>query len=107
MAALAWPLKESKAKRLLSELVQYKTTISLALTSDLSRDIEEIRNDMLHLRTALTESQKREVYNWLHATGFCDQMNGKNGKLVDTVASGSMVSPELAKLFGISHRKSS
>jgi hypothetical protein len=35
MAALAWPLKESKAKKLLSELVQHKTTISLALTSDL------------------------------------------------------------------------
>jgi hypothetical protein len=34
MTALAWPLKETKAKKLLQELVQYKMTINLALTTE-------------------------------------------------------------------------
>ena len=34
MAALAWPLKQTRAKSLMGELVQYKTTINLALTTD-------------------------------------------------------------------------
>lgn len=35
LTALAWPLKETKARKLLSELGQHKATISLALTADL------------------------------------------------------------------------
>ena len=34
LAALAWPLKESKAKKLLDEIMRYKMTISLALTTE-------------------------------------------------------------------------
>ena len=33
LTALAWPLKESKARKLLDEMTRYKTTISLALTT--------------------------------------------------------------------------
>lgn len=33
LTALAWPLKESKAHKLLDEMTRYKTTISLALTT--------------------------------------------------------------------------
>lgn len=33
LTALAWPLKESKARKLLDEMARYKTTISLALTT--------------------------------------------------------------------------
>ena len=33
LKALAWPLKESKARKLLDEMMRYKTTISLALTT--------------------------------------------------------------------------
>ena len=33
LTALAWPLKESKARKLLDEMMRYKTTISLALTT--------------------------------------------------------------------------
>jgi hypothetical protein len=32
--SLAWPLKERKAKKLLDEILQYKTTITLALSSE-------------------------------------------------------------------------
>ena len=34
MTALAWPLKQNKANTLLRELVQHKTTINLALTTE-------------------------------------------------------------------------
>jgi len=34
LAALAWPLKENKARRLLSEMMEYKTSIVLALTTE-------------------------------------------------------------------------
>ena len=33
-AALAWPLKVDKARRLLDEIMRYKTTITLAITTD-------------------------------------------------------------------------
>ena len=34
LAALAWPLKEGKARKLLDEISRYKTTVTLALTTE-------------------------------------------------------------------------
>ena len=34
LAALAWPLKENKAKKLLGEISRYKSTITLAITAE-------------------------------------------------------------------------
>jgi hypothetical protein len=34
LAALAWPLKENRARKLVEEVIRYKTTISLALTTE-------------------------------------------------------------------------
>jgi hypothetical protein len=34
VVALAWPLKRGKAKKLLQEIIQHKTTITLALTAE-------------------------------------------------------------------------
>ncbi len=34
LAGLAWPFKETKARKLLAEMIQFKTTISLALTTE-------------------------------------------------------------------------
>ena len=36
LTALAWPLKEKKAQRLLAELTRYKTAIGLALTNSIA-----------------------------------------------------------------------
>jgi hypothetical protein len=35
LTALAWPFKEGKARKLLAEVVQYKTALNLALTADI------------------------------------------------------------------------
>ena len=34
MVSLAWPLKETKARKLLGDILRYKSTITLALTAD-------------------------------------------------------------------------
>ena len=34
LSSLAWPLKEKKARKLLDQIVHYKSTISLAMTSE-------------------------------------------------------------------------
>lgn len=36
LTSLAWPLKETKARKLLEELRRYKTTINLALTTEIA-----------------------------------------------------------------------
>jgi hypothetical protein len=34
LATLAWPLKESRARKLMEEVIRYKSTINLALTTE-------------------------------------------------------------------------
>ena len=36
LATLAWPLKESRARKLMEEVIRYKSTINLALTTEYS-----------------------------------------------------------------------
>ncbi|KXX76563.1 Vegetative incompatibility protein HET-E-1 [Madurella mycetomatis] len=60
----------SDLRLILVETSTMKTVLE-SLSFLCSRDIKEIRNDMLHLRTALTESQEREFYNWLRRTDPC------------------------------------
>ncbi|KAK2026090.1 hypothetical protein LX32DRAFT_654970 [Colletotrichum zoysiae] len=79
LETLAWPLKETKARKLLGEIARHKDTISLALTTDTAhriRNIEKILSD--------------KVYEWLsdvdpspihhracnnHEPGTCDWMS--------------------------------
>ncbi|KAK4446724.1 hypothetical protein QBC34DRAFT_356380, partial [Podospora aff. communis PSN243] len=68
MAALAWPLREGKARKLLSELVQHKTTINLALTVDSSRDIKSIKAKVDHIHQTISESDRERVYAWIRST---------------------------------------
>jgi hypothetical protein len=54
MKSLAWPFKESRAKKLLAELILYKSTISLALTTESVQDVKGIKNITMDIRTILT-----------------------------------------------------
>ncbi|KAK2693816.1 hypothetical protein QWA68_008438 [Fusarium oxysporum] len=40
---LAWPLKQSKVRKLLAEISHHKATLLLAMSGDMSRDLKEIR----------------------------------------------------------------
>ncbi|KAK4098602.1 hypothetical protein N658DRAFT_517913 [Parathielavia hyrcaniae] len=79
MTAFGWLLKESKAKMLLDELREYKSTIALALTTDSSLDVKEVKVNVEAVKdsaeriyAALTDVQQQHVYNWLHATDPTD-----------------------------------
>ncbi|KAK0741604.1 hypothetical protein B0T21DRAFT_432672 [Apiosordaria backusii] len=81
LSALAWPLKEGKAKKLLEEIKQHKTTIVLALTADTTQVCNQQTNSALAddgLATMLRKSsaksissqaiQRHTVYSWLRKT---------------------------------------
>ncbi|KAK0706095.1 hypothetical protein B0T26DRAFT_725418 [Lasiosphaeria miniovina] len=62
---LGWSFKETKARRLLAEVVQHKTTLNLALTVDISHDIKKIKGKAGEIQTALSGIERRDVYKWL------------------------------------------
>ncbi|KAH7009774.1 hypothetical protein EDB80DRAFT_610302, partial [Ilyonectria destructans] len=66
LTTLAWPFKESSARKLLVEVVQHKTTLNLALTVDMSHDIKNIKAQASEIQATLTEFQRHEVYKWLN-----------------------------------------
>ncbi|UQC85687.1 L-galactose dehydrogenase [Colletotrichum lupini] len=65
---LAWPLKETKAKKQLQDVARCKNTISLALTATSSHDIKLIREGTSRIQQVLTENQRNDVYKWLRHT---------------------------------------
>jgi len=77
VSALAWPLKEKRAQKLLEEIRQYKATISLALTTEsvyvchlidtavlliiqYSRDIKDVKTNM-RLHSQSIEDVKTDI----------------------------------------------
>ncbi|KAF2800547.1 hypothetical protein K505DRAFT_263715 [Melanomma pulvis-pyrius CBS 109.77] len=68
VAALAWPLKSGKAKRLLQEIIQHKTTINLALTAEFVQDLKDVKQKVEQIRDLLTETECEKVYKWLETT---------------------------------------
>ncbi|KAF2006078.1 hypothetical protein P154DRAFT_482839, partial [Amniculicola lignicola CBS 123094] len=68
IAALAWPLKAGKAKRLLQEIVQHKTTINLALTAEFVQDLKDVKQKTEWIQDFLSESERNGIYTWLETT---------------------------------------
>jgi hypothetical protein len=54
MKSLAWPFKESRAKRLLAEMTRYKSMINLALTTESVHDIKDIKNITTEIHAVFT-----------------------------------------------------
>jgi hypothetical protein len=54
MKSLAWPFKESRAKKLRVEMSRYKPMINLALTTESVHDIKDIKNITTEIHTVLT-----------------------------------------------------
>ncbi|KAB5515073.1 hypothetical protein GE09DRAFT_1046277 [Coniochaeta sp. 2T2.1] len=67
-AELAWPLKESRARKLLVEISLHKLTLLLAITGDIAHDIKGIRLGVDRVEQTLTDAQRQEVYRWLEIT---------------------------------------
>ncbi|KAK0741626.1 hypothetical protein B0T21DRAFT_116973 [Apiosordaria backusii] len=65
---LRWPMRASRAKELLEEVMRHKTTISLALGGEILRDITEIKCDLKEIRKALDEDTIYKICNWFEQT---------------------------------------
>ncbi|KAF1850095.1 uncharacterized protein K460DRAFT_300801, partial [Cucurbitaria berberidis CBS 394.84] len=75
VAALAWPLKTGKAKKLLQEIIQHKTTINLALTAEFVQDLKDVKQKTEQIQDLLTDSERRDLYRWLATTNPSDIHN--------------------------------
>jgi hypothetical protein len=83
VATLAWPLKRGKAKKLLQEIIQHKTTINLALTAEFVYasvlcPLEGSWSDLLYSHDLKDVKQKAEQIH--------DLLTGKNGFLAGTLS---------------------
>ncbi|KAG4262097.1 hypothetical protein FPRO03_10970 [Fusarium proliferatum] len=65
---LAWPLKQSKVRKLLAEISHHKATLLLAMSGDMSRDLKEIKTGIERLQGTISESEARETIRWLERT---------------------------------------
>ncbi|TPX18701.1 uncharacterized protein E0L32_002558 [Thyridium curvatum] len=65
LKTIAWPLRQNKARRLLQELSEYKSTINTALTIELTRDLKDVKETAHRIEGGLTELQENAVYEWL------------------------------------------
>lgn len=68
--ALAWPLRVGKVKRLLQDIMLYKGTINLALTTDLAHDLKDVKQKTEQIHTILTGNYRprRNFYSNLAQT---------------------------------------
>ncbi|KAG4283041.1 hypothetical protein FPRO06_09714 [Fusarium proliferatum] len=65
---LAWPLKQSKVRKLLAEISHHKATLLLAMSGDMSRDLKEIKTGIERLQGTISDSEARETIRWLERT---------------------------------------
>ncbi|KAM7206371.1 hypothetical protein V8F20_002720 [Naviculisporaceae sp. PSN 640] len=68
LAQLAWPFKQSKARKLLAELSHHKATLLLAISGDIAHDLKEIQTALSRLSDVVSASDKREIFRWLEQT---------------------------------------
>ncbi|KAH8894321.1 hypothetical protein GQ53DRAFT_839931 [Thozetella sp. PMI_491] len=64
-ASLAWPLRQTKARRLLDQLMRHKTSISAAISTESWQDTKAIKQDVESLKRSLSESDKHKIRHWL------------------------------------------
>ncbi|CVL03991.1 uncharacterized protein FPRN_12013 [Fusarium proliferatum] len=67
-ATLAWPLKQGQVQDLLQQISRHKDGIQLALTTEATKDIKDIKAASEEIRFILTEGQRHRVYSWLTST---------------------------------------
>ncbi|KAH7190457.1 hypothetical protein DER44DRAFT_844760 [Fusarium oxysporum] len=68
LTKLAWPLKQGRVQELIEQIRNYKAGIQLALTTEVTKDIKDIKAASEEIRSILTEEQRHKVYNWLTST---------------------------------------
>ncbi|KAH7217616.1 hypothetical protein BKA60DRAFT_609404 [Fusarium oxysporum] len=67
-AKLAWPLKQGQVQDLLQQISRHKDGIQLALTTEVTKDIKDIKAVSEEIRSILTGEQRHRVYDRLTST---------------------------------------
>ncbi|KAF5676489.1 hypothetical protein FCIRC_7048 [Fusarium circinatum] len=67
-ATLAWPLKQGQVQDLLHQISRHRDGIQLALTTEVTKDIKDIKAASEEIRSILTEEQRYRVCSWLTTT---------------------------------------
>ncbi|KAK7402593.1 hypothetical protein QQX98_011664 [Neonectria punicea] len=62
---VAWMFRESAAKKLLSDILQFKSTITLGLVGQTARDINQVKPVVHNVQETLTRTEQREICYWL------------------------------------------
>lgn len=58
-------LKESKARKLLDEAIQHKSTICLALLGEVMADVKDLKRSIGKVRKELSDAKRQNIYAWL------------------------------------------
>ncbi|RKL51630.1 hypothetical protein BFJ70_g347 [Fusarium oxysporum] len=67
-ATLAWPLKQGQVQDLLQQISRHKDGIQLALTTEVTKDIKDVKAVSEEIHSILTGEQRHRVYDWLTST---------------------------------------
>lgn len=67
---LSWALKEGQVRKLLAEISLHKSTLLLALTGDMMRDIKDIKSGVGRVEEALSRNERYEALAWLQSKCF-------------------------------------
>lgn len=82
-ATLAWPLKQGQVQDLLHEISRHRDGIHLALTTEVAKDIKDIKAASEEIRSMLTVEQRHRVYDWLTSTDP-SPIHNRSRKLYET-----------------------
>ena len=66
--AIKWTWKEAEVKKLLNDVLQHKTTITLGLLSQTARDVGDIKKSVQQIQEDLSDRQRRDITSWLETT---------------------------------------
>ncbi|KAH9209028.1 hypothetical protein DL95DRAFT_32175 [Leptodontidium sp. 2 PMI_412] len=68
LEVLAWPMQQGRVQELLQQISSHKAGIQLALTTESTQDIKDIKAASKEIRSILAEEQRHNVYKWLTLT---------------------------------------
>ncbi|KAF2449270.1 hypothetical protein P171DRAFT_480367 [Karstenula rhodostoma CBS 690.94] len=60
--------RNSTRRKLDAEIIQHKTTINLALTSELVHDLKDVKQKAEQIQNLLTEDERQQIQRWLVTT---------------------------------------
>ncbi|KAK0750197.1 hypothetical protein B0T18DRAFT_437483 [Schizothecium vesticola] len=66
LAELAWPLKQSKARKILAELSQHKATLLLVISG--IHELRDIEAGLQRVEAVVSGTERREICSWLERT---------------------------------------